>query len=141
MSVYIDIELQRKIRNSFSDCCAYCRTAETLTVTNFEFEHIIPLSAGGETVFENLCLACPSCNRYKGTRQTAIDPNTQDEVKLFNPQQQLWTDNFTWSEDATEIVGLTSIGRATIYALKMNRLQLTRVRKMWVKMGEHPPNI
>ncbi len=72
MSVYIPIELQRKIRNYFSDCCAYCRTAEALTVTNFEFEHIIPLSAGGETVFENLCLACPSCNRYKGTRQTAI---------------------------------------------------------------------
>ncbi|MEH2290528.1 HNH endonuclease [Nostoc sp.] len=112
-----------------------------LTVTTFEFEHIIPLSSGGETVFENLCLACPSCNRYKATRQTAIDPNTQNEVKLFNPQQQLWTDHFTWSEDTTEIVGLTTIGRATISTLKMNRLQLTRVRKMWVRMGEHPPNI
>ncbi len=99
------------------------------------------MSAGGKTVFENLCLACPSCNRYKATRQTAIDPNTQNEVKLFNPQQQLWADHFTWSEDATEIVGLTTIGRATIYTLKMNRLQLTRVRKMWVEMGEHPPNI
>ncbi len=141
MSVYIAVELKREIRNYFADCCAYCRTAEALTVTNFEFEHIIPLFAGGETVFENLCLACPSCNRYKATRQTAIDPNTQDEVKLFNPQQQLWADNFAWSEDATEIIGLTSIGRATISALKMNRLQLTRVRKMWVKMGEHPPNI
>ncbi|MHC5595573.1 MAG: HNH endonuclease [Nostoc sp.] len=141
MSVYIPIELKKEIRNHFADFCAYCRTAEALTVTTFEFEHIIPLSAGGGTVFENLCLACPSCNRYKATRQTAIDPNTQDEVKIFNPQQQLWTYHFAWSEDATEIVGMTSVGRATILALKMNRLQLIRVRKMWVKMGEHPPNI
>jgi hypothetical protein len=26
-------------------------------------------------------------------------------------------------------------------ALKMNRSQLVRVRKMWVKLGEHPPDI
>ncbi|MEH2453438.1 HNH endonuclease [Nostoc sp.] len=141
MSVYIPVELKNKIRSHFVDLCAYCRTAEALTVTTFEFEHIIPLSAGGGTVFENLCLACPSCNRYKATRQTAIDPNTQEQVKLFNPQQQLWGDHFTWSEDGTEILGLTTIGRATISTLKMNRLQLTRVRKMWVKMGDHPPNI
>jgi hypothetical protein len=56
---------------------------------------------------------------YKATRQTAIDPNTQDEVKLFNPQQQLWANHFSLSEDATELVGLTSIGRAAIYTLKL----------------------
>lgn len=139
MSVYISVELQTKIRSCFGDCCGYCRTAEYLTVSTFEFEHIIPRSAGGETVFENLCLSCPSCNRYKATRQTAIDPNTQEEVKLFHPQQQSWKDHFTWNEDATEIIGLTAVGRSTINALKMNRSQLIRVRKMWVKMGEHPP--
>ncbi|NMG20737.1 HNH endonuclease [Brasilonema bromeliae] len=141
MSVYIPVELQRRIRNHFADCCAYCRTAESLTVSTFEFEHIIPRSAEGETIFENLCLSCPSCNRYKASRQTAIDTITQQEVPLFHPQQQLWTEHFTWSEDGTEIIGLTPVGRATILALKMNRPQLTRVRKMWVKMEEHPPNI
>ncbi|BAZ86984.1 HNH endonuclease [Dolichospermum compactum] len=103
MSVYISVELQKQVRHCFADCCAYCHTAESLTVTTFEFEHIIPPAAGGETVFENLCLACPSCNRYKATRQTAIDPNTQDEVKLFHPQQQAWIKHFAWSEDATEL--------------------------------------
>jgi len=58
MSVYISVELHKKIRNHFANCCAYCRTAEALTVSTFEF-----------------------------------------------------------------------------------RPQLTRVRKMWVKMAEHPPNI
>jgi len=57
--------LQRQVRDRFANYCAYCRTAEALTVTTFEFEHITPRSAGGETVLENLCLSCPSCNRYK----------------------------------------------------------------------------
>jgi len=82
VSVYISVELQKQIRHCFADCCAYCHTAESLTVTTFEFEHIIPPSAGGETVFENLCLACPSCNRYKATRQTAIDHRCQLRLQM-----------------------------------------------------------
>jgi hypothetical protein len=139
VSAYISVELQRLIRLKFSDRCAYCQTAESLTATTFEFEHIIPLSKAGATTFENLCLACPACNRYKSARQTATDPITQAEVPLFHPQRQVWTDHFEWNEDATEIIGLDPTGRATVVTLKMNRSQLTRVRRMWVKMGEHPP--
>ncbi len=138
MSAYIPVELQRQIRSRFANCCAYCQTAESLTATTSEFEHIIPRSAGGTTIFENLCLACPSCNRHKATRQTAIDPTTQEEVELFHPQKQSWADHFEWNEEATEIIGLSPTGRAMVVLLKMNRLPLLRVRRMWVKMGEHP---
>ncbi|MEL6778294.1 MAG: HNH endonuclease, partial [Cyanobacteria bacterium J06597_16] len=31
--------------------------------------------------------------------------------------------------------------RATCAALRMNRPQLVRVRRMWVILGEHPPQI
>lgn len=141
MSVYVSVELQRKVRAHFAGCCAYCRTAEDLTVSIFEFEHIVPRSAGGETHFENLCLACPTCNRYKAHRQEAPDPATGQTVALFHPHQQSWTDHFTWSEAGTEIIGLTPSGRATISALRMNRPQLVRVRQMWVRMGEHPPDL
>ncbi len=140
MSVYIAVELQRRIRNHFSNCCAYCRTDESLTVSTFEFEHIIPRSAGGESIFENLCLACPSCNRYKAYRQTAFDEVTQREIRLFHPHQQLWSEHFAWNENSNYIIGLTPVGRATVSVLKMNRSQMTRVRKMWVTMGEHPPS-
>ncbi|WP_446358458.1 hypothetical protein [Coleofasciculus sp. G2-EDA-02] len=34
-----------------------------MTATNFEFEYIIPRSAGVETVFDNLCLAELICNQ------------------------------------------------------------------------------
>jgi hypothetical protein len=140
VSVYISVNLQQQIRTYFADCCAYCRTAEALTVTTFEFEHIIPRSAGGETTFENLCLSCPTCNRHKANRQTAIDPVTGQLVPLFHPYLQFWTDHFSWNRDTTVIEGLTATGRATISALKMNRPQLIRVRQMWFKMGVHPPN-
>lgn len=89
----------------------------------------------------NLCLACPTCNRYKAIRQTADDPVTGETVPLFHPQQDKWDKHFTWSENKTTIEGLTAIGRATIAALKMNREQIVRVRRMWVKMRVHPPQI
>jgi HNH endonuclease len=139
VSAYIAVALQRQVRECFSNCCAYCRTAEALTVTTFEFEHITPRSAGGETVLENLCLSCPSCNRYKAQRQTASDPLTEEMFSLFHPQLHAWKEHFDWSEDATAMVGRTPIGRATIAALKVNRPQMIRVRQMWVKLREHPP--
>ena len=140
MSAYILVEIQRRIRSQFANCCAYCRTAEALTVTTFEFEHIVPRSGGGETTFENLCLACPSCNRFKTVRQTGFDAVTQQDITLFHPQRQIWADHFAWDEDKTQLIGLTPVGRVTIAILKMNRPQLVRVRQMWIKMGEHPPN-
>lgn len=139
MSVYIPINLQRQIRQKFKDTCAYCQTAEYLTVTTFEIEHIVPLSVGGQTLLENLCLACPFCNRHKASRQTVIDPETGQQEHLFNPQTQQWKEHFKWNEDGTEIIGITPTGKVTISTLKMNRPQMIRVRKMWVKFGEHPP--
>lgn len=52
---------------------------------------------------------------------------------------QQWKDHFQWNEDGTEIIGITPEGNTTISALKMNRPQMIRVRRMWVKLGEHPP--
>lgn len=36
-----------------------------------ELDHVIPESAGGLTVPDNLVLACRPCNRSKGTKATA----------------------------------------------------------------------
>jgi hypothetical protein len=60
---------------------------------------------------------------------------------LFHPQQQRCEDHFTWNEAATEMIGLTPTGQATIDALRMNRPQLVRLRRMWLKMREHPPQM
>jgi hypothetical protein len=29
------------------------------------YDHIQPVSQGGDTTFENLCLGCRSCNKFK----------------------------------------------------------------------------
>jgi hypothetical protein len=141
MKVYIPAELQQQVRERFANCRAYCRTAEALTVGIFEFEHIVPRSADGATVFDNLCLSCPTCNRFKSNRVSAPDPVLLDEVALFHPHQQRWFDHFSWNEDANQIIGLTPTGRATIAALRRNRPQIIRVRQMWVAMNEHPPGV
>jgi 5-methylcytosine-specific restriction endonuclease McrA len=77
-----------------------------LTVSTFEFEHIIPRSADGETVLENLCLSCPSCNRYKAQRQQASDPDTNELVALFHPHWQKWIEHFAWSEGGISAMGI-----------------------------------
>lgn len=134
MSAYVPAELRRRVRTHFSDACAYCHTSESLTVTIFEIEHILPRAAGGETAFENLCLACPSCNRYKSDRTTG-----ENDVRLFHPQQDVWAEHFDWSVDGTTLVGLSEVGRETISALRINRPQMIRVRRMWTAFDAHPP--
>jgi hypothetical protein len=83
--------------------------------------------------------AWPHCNRHKATRQTFIDPDTQQQVALFHPQQQVWPDHFAWNADAAILIGLTPTGRATIVAVEMNRPPLVRLRRLWYRLGEHPP--
>jgi hypothetical protein len=139
LSEHIPLALRREIREHFLQCCAYCQSSEALTVVTFEVEHIVPRSLGGKTEFNNLCLACPSCNRHKSNRLTGIIYG-DIAAPLFHPQQQKWLDHFDWSINATVIVGLTEVGIATINQLHMNRQQLVEVRALWVTLGKHPLN-
>jgi HNH endonuclease len=140
MSRYIPISLKARVRGHFANCCGYCQTAERLTATRFEFEHILPRSRGGETTFKNLCLSCSSCNLAKSDRVEFIDPATGDRVPIFHPQQQIWTEHFAWDQNSSIIVGKTAIGRAAVEALQMNREVLVTMRQMWVIFGQHPPD-
>jgi hypothetical protein len=127
-------ELREKIRERDQERCAYCHTPELLTTVTFELEHIIPLAAGGPTSIDNLCLACPSCNRFKGTSIDAIDPESNRITMLFNPRQQTWDQHFVWDESHTTLLGLTPTGRATIMLLRVNRPRMTRLRALWRKL-------
>ena len=49
------------LRDSFT--CQYCTRGEDLT-----FDHVIPRSRGGESVWENVVTACAPCNLRKGNR-------------------------------------------------------------------------
>lgn len=138
MSDYIPVEIRRRVRAHFSHCCAYCRSSEALTVVTFEVEHILPLSRVGPTEFENLGLACPTCNRHKSNRVAGITDEGL-ESRLFHPHSDRWLDHFDWSISGLVIVGLTDVGTPTIKLLRMNRPQLVEVRSLWVTVGKHPP--
>jgi hypothetical protein len=98
-------------------------------------EHINP--AGGDHL-DNLCLACPNCNLSKATAVTAVDPQTGEEVPLFNPRSQLWHEHFEWEDAYAVVRGITPIGRATVSRFKMNRFRIVLTRKRWVQAGLHP---
>jgi len=100
-----------------------------------EIDHIIPESLGGLTEEDNLWLACPLCNNHKGDRIAALDPETGEIVRLFNPRFQNWNDHFAWNEASDKIIGLTSNGRATVIALNVNRASLARARQLWIVAG------
>jgi hypothetical protein len=87
---------------------------------------------------ENLALACPGCNLHKASRITAIDPVTGEEVRLFHPIRQLWSEHF-WFK-GYQIEGLTAVGRATVDALDLNRPRRQRIREVEEAFGLHPPS-
>ena len=140
MSQRIPASLREQALARAGGRCAYCQSAEALLGVSFEVDHIIPLSAGGETSIDNLCLSCPTCNRHKAARQTAIDPLSGEMQRLYHPMLQPWHDHFAWSDDVAILVGLTPTGRATIALLRMNRPVLVQMRRYWVAFGLHPPD-
>ena len=136
---YVPDSLRRAVAERAKFRCEYCQTQEIIVGMPLEIEHIVPISAGGETTLDNLCLACPRCNRYKGTFTAALDGYSGRIVALFHPRQQKWRDHFEWGSNGTEAVGLTPVGRATVQALQMNNPFAVRSRKIWVEKGWHPP--
>ena len=57
------------------------------------------------------------CNSYKWAQTHGRDPETHEEVPLFDPRTQHWHEHFYWSENGVYIIGLTAIGRATVDTL------------------------
>lgn len=52
------------VRDRFA--CAYCNSPDELT-----FDHVLPKSRGGASLFSNALLACSGCNSRKGNRTPA----------------------------------------------------------------------
>jgi 5-methylcytosine-specific restriction endonuclease McrA len=49
--------------------CQYC--GNRVSKNEFQYEHVIPRSQGGRTSWENIVVACLSCNQRKGGRTPA----------------------------------------------------------------------
>lgn len=110
-----------------------------VTGARLVIDHIVPEARGGDTIRENLCLACHACNQAKSVRTLGRDLASGDRVSLFHPRRHAWRDHFAWSEDFSRIIGRTAIGRATVDALNMNHVEIVEARRRWALVGWHPP--
>jgi len=131
--------LKNKVVERAQGSCEYCRSQARFATQSFSIEHIIPQSKGGQNALDNLALACQGCNNHKYNKTEAIDPITGEIAPLYNPRQQKWPDHFTWNEDFSLIIGMTTIGRVTVETLRLNRAGLVNLRRVLYMASEHPP--
>jgi hypothetical protein len=137
---YIPPALRRKVAVAADHRCGYCQTSQKVSGAQMHVEHIVPLSRGGTSDESNLWLGCAWCNSYKGDKTHAEDTETGIVHPLFNPRTQRWFEHFRWSDDGTQIIGLTPIGRATVQVLRLNNEFIVAARYFWVQAGWHPPS-
>ena len=82
--------------------CQYCGSTKSLTI-----DHVIPKSKGGEDTWENLVVACSSCNVKKGDKlleqtnmklaRTPRAPVSKVLMDLENSNREEWKE-FSYSD-------------------------------------------
>jgi hypothetical protein len=118
--------------------CEYCRAPEVIFNFPFEVEHVIPSSRDGTDDEANLCLACRSCNLFKGDQLTGLGDASACPTRLFHPRLDKWQEHFQMELETGTIQGLTDIGRATITQLQMNSELQRTARQQWRLLGLFP---
>jgi hypothetical protein len=121
-------------------CCEYCCSQLNFSPDPFSIEHIIPLSKGGTYDLDNVALSCQGCNNRKYNLTEAIDPIDGKLALLYHPRQQLRSNHFIWSDDFTELMGISPTGRATIVRLQLNREGVVNLRGLLREKNLHPPD-
>ncbi len=105
---------------------------------SYQVDHIVALKHGGQTVRENLALACAVCNNNKGSDLATLDWTSRQIVPLFNPRQHNWRDHFHF--EGAQIVGSTEIGQATVRLLRcLNDPARVASRQTLFETGLYPP--
>lgn len=111
-SRYIAAEQRRQVELRANRCCEYCKSPKDYA------SHSASHSFHVEHIYAYLCWR----NRF-----------------FIHPRQQVWGEHFEWSADRLEIIGVTPYGRATVNALKLNRLEVINLRRIMLPVGLHPP--
>ena len=137
MRVRVSDLLKRRVAERAGFRCEYCGLSQAGQEATFHVDHVVPVSAGGESEAGNLALACVSCSLRKAARLDVVDPETGRNVPVFNPRIERWNTHFRW--DGVAVAGLTATGRATVQALQMNRPIALALRQEEAAFGRHPP--
>ena len=115
--------------------CAYCRIHVPIACVPMHREHIVYKDEHPQWMFlpENLCIACPCCNEWKGTTevldnpQTRTYPKTSNGFKIIHPLYDRYSDHI-------ELIGgilykgKTKKGKFTINTCHLYRVELAEER-------------
>ncbi|MDX2280114.1 MAG: HNH endonuclease signature motif containing protein [Saprospiraceae bacterium] len=118
MSVYISVSVRQLVADRASNRCEYCKVHQQDTFFAFQIDHVVSLKHGGNNEIENLALACPQCNSYKGSDLATFVGAYHNIVPIFNPRFHAWGEHFEYSEGV--VLARTLIGEATIKLLQFN---------------------
>jgi hypothetical protein len=132
---YVSAKLRKLVIERAQQNCEYCLFPQSAALFSFEIEHIIAEKHRGTTQAENLALACPYCNRAKGTDLGSIDPETGKLTAFFNPRTQQWRDHFQMN--GAEILPLTAEGRVTVAILQFNQSDRLEERNRLISAGQY----
>lgn len=133
---YTPVELRQLVSERAGNRCEYCLFPQNLSLLAYEMEHIIALKHQGTTDETNLALACPHCNRAKGTDLGSIDAFTSQLTPFFNPRTQNWHEHFRLQ--GALITPLTAEGRVTVMILQLNQPERVLERQRFIALGLYP---
>lgn len=136
MSRHIPDSLRKSVAKRANNRCEYCRRLEADSFIKFQIDHIISRKHRGQTILENLALACSICNGNKGSDIGTILQDEVTFVRLFNPRKDNWFDHFEVSEGM--ILSKTAIGEATVLTLEFNVVNRILERLDLIKAGLYP---
>jgi 5-methylcytosine-specific restriction endonuclease McrA len=129
--------LRRLVIERARECCEYCLVSQLTDSGAYHIDHLTALKHGGQTVSENLALACVDCNLHKGSDLATIDWASEAVIPLFNPRKHTWREHFRLA--GAQIVGITAIGQATIRLLRLNDPERVAYRQVLIEAGLYPP--
>ena len=133
MSAYVPARLRRRVLLRADDRCEYCLLPDILQEYPAEIDHVVPLKLGGETILDNLALACRRCNGRKGTNIAAVDPDGAARTFLFDPRADDWGGHFAFAEGL--LLPRTATGRTTVRLLDFNDDEQVALRDTAASVG------
>lgn len=140
--------LRKDIYEKQNKLCAYCRIHVPAACVPMPIEHIVYKDNYPQWMFlpENLCIACPTCNIYKGATDVLTNPQirtypiTSDGFKIIHPLYDRYSDHI-------ELIGgilyrgKTSKGKFTIKTCHLYRVELAEERVDQKMYYQHKSNI
>ena len=131
----MDAVTKRLVRERAEHRCEYCRLRqEHEPDRRFHIEHIVARRHEGTDDMENLALAGALCNVLKGPCIGGVDPDGGGFTRLFHPRTDQWHSHFR--RDGALILGLTDVGRTTVWLLDMNCDHRVKQRAALLELGE-----